>query len=240
MINSSRSVIKDGLDKKLRMMAAVSTVLEEFTEVWNSHQGMVYTQNRFAAVLSQAHGHVRVKSVSTTGVTRSKKEMEEKLISTLLQLQGAIWSLGNETNDAQLKAIGEIPDSHLERLRDIALLDWAKHVRTITQGLDAAFATHGGDAFLLDELNSQIQSFEFLVSKPIAMISNRVASTSELTDVVAFATAILVNSMDRHVKRFEKSHPDFFKSYQASRKVHRNAVRSTTGLTEDSSDIAVG
>jgi len=204
---------------KLSMYLAVKAACDT-----PAHKALWQTLPAFAANYTIFTGTAAVISAlgaaqktTTPGVAANKAAITGLLLDELMVVAGRIGACASVTGDIELEAKVNFPRWQIAKLRDTEIDDRAQVVLDLANAHLAALADYGITAATLTALDGAIDAYSAIVESPRSATNKVKSITEAIADNFEKADKALEDVLDRLMRGFEKTAPDFFREYEAAR-----------------------
>lgn len=217
---------------KFTMYSTVQAVCDEFREgVWKDHAAFGKHFADFSKEAGAIQAWKLVQETARDGVALTKEHLQNLLIDETLPLSGALCAFAAEAKDEELLALSDLERSDFANLRDEAIDDLAMQLHAKAAEILAAQADlplnsaaaklrdYGVSEALLAGVAASVSAYEEVVNAP-RLATGRVRTATETIELhFAAADEILDKQLDKLVRQFKKTHPEFVSRYRNARTI---------------------
>jgi len=153
----------------------------------------------------------------TKGPSRSKTERREQLATAAAEIAGDVYSYGAAGQNRPLQASVDYSYSLLLGLRDLILADTAQHIYDVAEAHLTPLADYAVTPARLQELQDAISSFNAGKNTPRQQVTEGKAARIAIRTQFTALTQLLEERLDRSLRKYARSHPDFYHRLTAAR-----------------------
>ncbi|MFT3783345.1 MAG: hypothetical protein QM790_15145 [Nibricoccus sp.] len=205
---------------------------------------------RFQTGYDDYNGHVTtlaalalVQSSARVGVSLNKQQLRELMIASTLDVAGALCAFAHKTGNTELNAATDVEHTVLMELRDAeidsrALDIYERGVATLAaapvalaDGSTVSAADYGLSEPMLQTLNNRIAAYAAVAESPRTATVKIATATQAVAAHIKAIDEVLANVLDKLVRQFEVSKPDFVAAYWQARVIVDSAASRTVGET---------
>ncbi|WP_400194126.1 hypothetical protein [Hymenobacter sp. B81] len=220
-------------DNRLTAAENVLTALQSDAAPYQSDNGVkaivAELQTQLAALLPLRQLVLRHKS---KGPSRTKREKREQLATYTAEVAGDLHAYAAAQPDRTLQAIANVNYSGLMDLRGTALADTAQHLHTTATAHLTALADYGVTATRLQELQTALTAFGGVKNDPRQHISEAKAARIAVQGQFSALATLLEDRLYRSLRKYARSHPEFYQRIQAARIIIDRPGRQQGGSDE--------
>lgn len=207
------------------MCIVVKKYLDEHTAIWNSIPAIGRYKNELDANLLAIADKLKTTVESSKPVTQQKGEVKETAVQKAVILAGGLSAHASETGDLRLAELSDFSKSSLQKMIDnqfrVPIDKMITAARELLQVEPAEgmppLADQGITAEQLTDLENTLDDFSELIGDSRKLQIDSVMHKKAVSELIADMYALLQDKLDKSMKRFETSHPDFYEGYQRAR-----------------------
>jgi hypothetical protein len=218
------------------MFVAVLVVMAKYKQVWEKIPVMNDLEKELETRIAEIKETARLAGVAFSGVTDDKKNTVEQLSDVIYDLAAALTLYGRRNNKADWVARFDLSDNQLDRLRQADVLRLAEDVldvATKSASLLTSVGVREDEISLLKELTAR---YSTLIPTTKVSQSERKAANEKLDKLVPDTARFLKEQVDKGLKRFSRTAPEFYNEYVNVRKVVDRGVRHEKDNTNGAAD----
>lgn len=174
---------------------------------------------KLGKIISTMEDSMQVQITDHTGLTKEKNYLKQLLAEMTVAVSGGLVSYAHNKHDYALEGEMHCSLTQLERMSDDVMLERCKTVKTKANDLVAELADFAIDAALITQFTDRIKDFEKICPKVSEAIDTRKMHTANLDNLIAEASDLLKNEMDRLVVLIDDTHETFKKLYKNARSI---------------------
>jgi hypothetical protein len=216
----------DKQDAKFKMYQRVLDVFDEQKEKYADIPAMVNSVNglktRVSEIQSVTQQQVGTKS---QGATKDKSSVIDRLVETGLKVASPMYVYAFNTANNRLLEKVNVNKSMFYRNHDQAALTLAKIILAEANTHREVLAEYGVSNADIAELEAVISQLEVLINAPSSVIGERKLYTASLRELFVAADSIVYDQLDKFIRLFKTSSPEFFALYSNARNVVNTAAR---------------
>jgi hypothetical protein len=180
-------------------------------------QDMVQELSQFITDLTPLRAlGLRAKSQGATG---TKTDRREHLATVTGEVAGDLYAYASKQQDRTLQALSNVSYGTLLPLRATALTDAAQDIFDNATTHASALLKYGVTKERLQELQDAIAAFSGAKNDPRQQISTGKATRITIKAQFTKLATLLEDRLDRSLRKYARSHPEFYQRVQAARKV---------------------
>jgi hypothetical protein len=214
-------------ENRLTMWGVVLSMLPSFNSIWGSlapFSALVTTiQSLYAEVATQRN----IQAQGTKGITIQKKKLRTKATTLAIPILGAIRTYGKANDIYALFTFNSVTVSYIESLRDTIAVMELQRVLDAANANSVGLATYGITATMLTDLQTAIVDYSTSVALPRVLLSQKVAATRKIDDLIMQGQAAL-KDLDDIALIFSNTHSDFVAELRKARKIINLGHRYTS------------
>jgi hypothetical protein len=159
------------------------------------------------------------------GVTKDKRLSIDRLVELSLKIANSLYVFAFDTTDNPLLVKVNVNKCMFYQNHDRNALTLAKIIAAEAKNHSEALSDYGISAADITELDSIISQLEGSLNAPASVIDEHKLYTSNLKALFVAADSIIYDKLDKLVRLFKTSSPDFFNLYSNARNVVNTAAR---------------
>jgi hypothetical protein len=153
------------------------------------------------------------------GKTVAKADRRELLATSAGEIAGDLYAYATDQQDRTLQAAANHSYGSLVKLRATALADHAQHLLDLATDHAKALDDYGVTPERLQELQAALTAFNGGKNDPRQQISTGKAARLSIKTKFSNLATLLEDRLDRSLRKYARSHPEFYQRIQAARKV---------------------
>lgn len=201
----------------------------------NDNAAIVATVPAFATTLTAFNSKVSA-IISTAqqedlvikGITVDKAAAKKTLCQLAADVAAPIFAFASAGGDNKLKEQVNFSFSDLFKTKDDVLAPRCQNIKDAGTANLAALAPYGLTAASLTALQTTIDSYQVKVPTPRNSAAQKKTIRENLKKLIAEASTVLKEQMDKTVVGFKAAHPDFVATYKTNRKILDPKQSATT------------
>ncbi|MDR2680221.1 MAG: hypothetical protein LBC47_05360 [Tannerella sp.] len=159
------------------------------------------------------------------GTTKDKSSAIDRLAELSLKVANPVYVYAFETQNNSLLQKVNVNKSMFYNIHDRAALTLAKIIASEAKNRNEALREYGISETDITELDEAIVQFEGLIDSPSGVIGERKMHTENLRTLFVRADSIIYDKLDKLIRLFKTSSPDFFALYGNARNIVNTAAR---------------
>ncbi len=171
----------------------------------------------FKVRVLKADGYKDVQVRDISGHAEQKKNSKEESVSGALVISGFIYALAYDENDLVLQHEMDVVKTTFEKKGETSL-SLLKNILTTATTRELELADYGMTAPMLAEYAANVNAFDLEINLPKSAIDHRHFETEELAKELNAADAIIANNIERLMRHFKKTNPEFFSEFSSANK----------------------
>jgi hypothetical protein len=204
---------------QLNTFEGVDKTLDKYQESWMSVLVIGEVVTEYKGILGQIRTTSADRSVTTTGLTKTKSEKRAWMIEKTVELASLGFVYAERQKDQTLKAMFNYTKSDLVNLADNAVVDQCTAIYNQLNKLSPSLSPYGITATDLEEWHASICSFKNTIGEKGSTKGTRSANTQRQNMLFKQANSLLKNQLDKLMVRYKKTNPDFYNAYVSARVV---------------------
>jgi len=202
---------------KMNMFTSVNSVLQLFKDRISNIPALSDATGRFNEKLAQIAGRDAQYTTAAAGATASKNNAAEALIDLTLRVANALFVLGNNTHNEQLKAECRLTPSDLIYTRELALIKIQRRVTELAKQYATELVAYGIADADLASLAVAVESFRKSREEQQQRLTESRSARGLLYEDMTVADGIIKNEIDPLMKLMKDVDAGFYNQYQAAR-----------------------
>jgi hypothetical protein len=170
------------------------------------------------------------------GTTKEKSSTIDRLVELSLEVAGALYVYAFDEEDKRLLEKVNLNKTAFYLTHHQTTLMLAKIIADEAASRSNILVDYGITAADLAALNAVIAQFEGLIIAPSGMIVERKMYTESLRELFVAADSIIYDKLDKLIRQFRISSPEFFAVYGNARNVVNTAARKRKPESEESEE----
>lgn len=207
------------LENKLIMLKAVLSLMQQNQSLWQNSGPLsqaFYELQRLVNLIDQTKQST---NQTNTGLVSHKQNLQEELIKLAFEMASMLYAYAGRINNTVLKAKVDFPISQLRSLRDGELAAKIRNILELRLGHEAELEPYGITQSNVDNLTGLTNQYEQQLPNVRVTVSARKAGNEKIKQLVAEASNVTTDQLDRLMISFKSTQPDFYASYLNARKV---------------------
>lgn len=207
----------DSQENKLSMYQATDAVMDANSTIWTPVTSVSDISTKVKAIIVEIQQLRQVQELDTKGITVNKTVVREELTTATLKLINGLVAFASFNENYQL--LGEInyTPSELKQARDTIFYDKAALIQAKAKPLE----TELGDFLITpDDITNQnalLEQYATAIPEKRAAVSVSKTSTYDLKLKFKEMDTLLKEKLDKLIKIFEPTYPDFVMQYFTAR-----------------------
>ncbi|MCC3157985.1 hypothetical protein LJ737_12105 [Hymenobacter sp. 15J16-1T3B] len=153
------------------------------------------------------------------GASAAKTDRRELLATSAGEIAGDLYAYATDQQDRALQAAANHSYGTLARLRATALTDVAQHLLDLATQHSKPLEDYDVTQARLQELREALAAFDGSKNDPRQQISEAKAARLAIKAKFSQLATLLEDRLDRSLRKYARSHPDFYQRIQAARLV---------------------
>jgi hypothetical protein len=230
--------MNDRQNAKLNMYQKVLNVCDECGEEYAGIPAMVNSVNGLKTQVKKIQSVTQQQTETLPkGATKDKSYAIDRLVELSLKVASPLYVYAFNTADNRLLEKVNVNKRMFYNVHDQEALTLAKIILAEADTHREALVDYGVSSADITELEAAISQFEALINAPSGMIGERKLYTSTLRELFVAADSIIYDKLDKLIRLFKTSSPEFYTLYGNARNVVNTAARKRkTGVKEEADD----
>jgi Carboxypeptidase regulatory-like domain len=212
---------------KFRMYRATETHCSDNLEITKNMPAFTAAFNNFKAKLTEITGTTQQRSSVLVGITTDKNVSRQNLGKQASDAAGMIFAFASVIGNNTLKQQVNVSETKLVQTNEEQFVSRCQNIHAKGTEHLAMLADYGITEQTLNNLQSAIDEYVAKSPKSRTAKSSRKTMTANLSQLFREADIILKEQMDKLVVVFRAEHPDFVKTYEATRIIIDPATTTT-------------
>ncbi|GAA4321094.1 carboxypeptidase-like regulatory domain-containing protein [Flaviaesturariibacter amylovorans] len=217
---------------RVSMFNAMLLFFGSYAAVINRIPALAAAVDRFRRFLEQCKEAMAEEQLVTEGITDDKAMAQERLCKQTAVITGAASAYAAEKNLGELAGEMKYSARDLGRLGAADLLSTVRRILSQVEPHLLDLVDYGITRELFDRTREAADLFEGKTGTPRQGITIRSDAGERAAELVAQTNAVLRKSIDKLVRQFETTDPEFYSQYWKSRVVVDAATASTDLVVE--------
>jgi hypothetical protein len=166
------------------------------------------------------------------GTTKDKSFIFDRLVELGLKIANSIYVYAFDTGNNTLIEKVNVNKSLFYRSHEQIALTLAKNISAEAKNYSELLRNYGVSDSDIVDLDSVIVQFDVLINAPSGVIGERKLHTSTLRELFVAADSVVYDKLDKLVRLFKTSKPEFFMLYSNARNVVNTAARKRKNTGE--------
>jgi hypothetical protein len=216
----------DRQNAKLNMYHKVVNVNDEYVEECAGVPAWLTNANKLKTIVSDIELVTQQQTeTSPKGKTKDKSVSLDQLTDMSLKMANSLYVYALDTTDNTLLEKVNVNKSAFYSSHERTALTLAKIIASEAKTHSEALLDYGVSNADISELESVISQLEGLLTTPSGVIGERKLYTSNLRELFVAADSIIYDRLDKLIRLFKTSSPEFFNLYSNARNVVNTAAR---------------
>jgi hypothetical protein len=204
---------------KLSMYDTVLKFLKGQIAKVNTVVQFVLSLTTFETAVQNIKDKEKERQTASTGKTDAKHIAEEDLISLTANIAAGLFAYARKTNKPELKALTDITESKLGKLKDTDLASKCMQIYDAAKTAENEIDDYGVTTAMITELKTQVEAYQNIVGDRDASAAKRTGAGLTLVEMFNKADDILVEELDKFVDKFKAKDIEFYEGYYAARSI---------------------
>jgi hypothetical protein len=168
------------------------------------------------------------------GVTNTKNEIEIRLVNETINISTILFVLAKDLKDEKLLAQANLTKSMMYQAQENEMLSMSRRIFAEATAHAHELQDYGIKDTDISALQTVISEYSKIIVAPRVVISESKQATANLIHLFAYTDSLLNDRIDRLMRLFKKSEPDFYALYFNARNIINTATRKRkTNETEE-------
>ena len=201
------------------MFDAVKQVVNTNISVWTGNIPFTAAVNMLQTNLTVINGVMQSQHINIKGVTQTKAQTKETLISNAVALALAGKAFAAANNNMALKQACTVTKSELLHTNETELASICQSLHDTVNPFINSMNGYGVSAATQTALQTSITSFSALVGTPRSTQSSGASATEALALQIKNTKALLDEQLDGLIEQYKLVSPTFYNAYHTARKL---------------------
>jgi hypothetical protein len=202
---------------KMNMFTSVNSVFQVGNDGIAKIKTLADAQGRFGEKLVVISGREAQYTTVAAGATAAKKNAVDALVAVAMRIVNALFVLGNNMQNEQLKAEFGLKPSDLFHMRELTLIKICCRIAEMGKQYCAELGAYGIVESDLESLAAAIISFRKAREEQQQRLAEVKSGRRMLYKEMIAADNILRNEIDPLMELIKESDPGFYNQYKAAR-----------------------
>lgn len=220
-------------ENKLSMYNTTLSTLDKNSSQVTLIPALVAAKSNFATAVQSIRKTNLIQIKTTVGKTLDKKALKIELVDEAYTLAAAVQAYASTINDNDLYQLVHFSRSALLATEDEELPQRCNLILQQATDAQTQLVDFGVTPTTLTELEALITLWDTKSQQPRMAISERVAATQEIPELIQQADKVLKEQVDKLMEQFRASDPTFYDTYKSARKIvnagHGTSMVNLTG-----------
>jgi hypothetical protein len=224
----------DRQNAKLNMYEKVLIVFNEYKDVYAKVPALGIAVNKLQEHVTDIKSVTKQQTENRPqDVTKDKSSAIDRLVDITLKISSPIYVYASDTVNNRLLGRVNLNKSMFYSVHDQQALTISKIVASEAKSCGEVLLDYGVTKDDLTALDAAIAQVEGLINAPLITIGTRKLYTSNLRELFVAADSIVYDKLDKLMRLFKTSNPEFFTLYSNARNVINTAARKRKNDGED-------
>ncbi len=201
------------------MFGNVQSVMDTNTSTWSTIPIVSGFKNELDEVIQRIESIYGDNQDDSKAITRRKEQLRDDLAVKVPIVTGALYVLGGLTSDEKLKDFNRINKSAINNGREYDVVSNVAAVLKACQPNLEKLAGCGISASQITEINTTLDEFKHLIGEARNVRNTVYANINEADQLIEAGNQLLRNKVDKVMKVFELTHPNFYELYTRARTI---------------------
>jgi Glu-tRNA(Gln) amidotransferase subunit E-like FAD-binding protein len=218
--------MNDKQNAKKSMYQAVLQVLSENRLYYEEIPVFEKSVTELGITFNQIGDLAEQQTISTLkGTTNTKHETEIRLVNETIKTSAVLFVLAKDLKDEKLLAKTNLSKSTMYHAQGNEMLSIARRIQTEATAHAQELQDYGIKDTDILALQTIINEYDNILVAPRVVISESKQKTANLVHLFAYADTLLNDRIDKLMRIFRESAPDFYTLYFNARNVINTAAR---------------
>lgn len=217
--------MKTSAKNKLGMYKAVLLVVQEHAPVWAGVPKLVSDVEKLEQGIIFLKNRAMLQSSITIGVAKMRKEKFVALSKKMIAVQDALWIYGIASNNVELAARHKYSPSKTESLSATDRLVRMDIVLSDLSIYGIALGDYGIPTEAINTIIGLMEDYHSISSSPRKSVIDRKTIGAEIDAKMIEVNSLLRDELDRFVRMFSLTNPNFVHSYFNARLIVDQSAR---------------
>lgn len=208
-----------GHERYFRMFTNVQSVMDTNTTTWVSIPIVSGFKNELDEVIQRIDAIYFDNYDDSKAITRKKDSLRDKLTIKVPVLTASLYVLGELNGDEKLKDYKSFTKSSLKNMKELAMVAVVSSIiKTAREKLED-LAIMGISEAQITEMETTLDDFKHLIGEARNVRNSVYANINEADQLIDAGNQLLRNKVDKVMKVFELTHPNFYDLYTRARSI---------------------
>jgi hypothetical protein len=203
---------------RLSMFLAVLGVMQKYNSTWSAMTAIADIVTRLTNYVNAIQDKSGVQGTPLTGIAGGKRRNRMDMIEKTLAIAGDLHALA-ANNDPVLQAKAALDLTDLVRLGETVVAPRCQEIHDLASAKTAALANYGVTAADIAALQTAIDAYTAVLTKPLEAVVGRKEVTGSIAQDEDAADKVLKNELDPVMRKFKTKNPAFFGEYSSARMI---------------------
>lgn len=201
------------------MYQATARVLTEYASVWKTISPIEETYKKLQKAIADITTEHQAQDKSLVGMTAENQQFRKELITKTLKVSAGLQAHGAEVDNKVLLEQINFAPSTLAQISSTKLLNKARQIFSLTQGLEKELGVFRVTPQHVQELDMAIEKYDTSdPDKRLATAEGKNA-TQKLSSLFTQTSRMLRNKLDKFLLPLASEAPDFHHKYLTARTI---------------------
>jgi len=201
------------------MFLAVLGVMQKYNAAWSGMSAIADMVTRLSNYANGIQQKTGVQGSPLSGIAGGKRRKRVEMMERAITIAGDLHALAIKNNDANLEAKTAVEITDLVRLGDSEIGPRCQEICALAQANAASLAAFGVSAADIAALQTAINDFTPLITKPREAVVGRKAVTEDISNDENAADQLLRKELDPAMRKFKTKEPALFSEYASARMI---------------------
>ena len=212
-------IMNKGHERYFRMFGNVQSVMDTNTTTWSNIPIVLGFKNELDEVIQRIDTIYFDNYDDSKAITRKKDSLREKLIIKVPILTASLYVLGDLNNDEKLKEFKSFTKSSLKNMKELAMAAVVSAIIKAARSNEENLVGFGISEAQITEMETTHDDFKHLIGEARNVRNSVYSNINEADQLIDAGNQLLRNRVDKVMKVFELSHPNFYDLYTRARSI---------------------
>jgi hypothetical protein len=222
----------DRQESKVTMVNAAMKALENNQTIWTVDTDIAAIKTLIEANRAKITEEHKIQTEKTRGLVEVKNNQRSKLNSLLIKILDGLQAIAVKNGDLKLEADTRYTETSLTKMRQEQFPDFAEKILKTANDNKADLSKYVS-AEELASMAIMIADFRAALKEPKSVKNKSKTSTGNLSKLINDTISLLDGKMDKLIKPYEHTNPDFYHEYTHARKATIYGSRAKNGTKTD-------
>jgi len=223
--------MKKNQSNKLRMFKVVLAVCSNATDVTAQIPAFVNAIGNLQTITAEIERLQALQSTDNKGVTADNRVLNDQLSDVALAIAGALYAWAAENGNLAIREKVNFVASDFIRFSQTQRIAVCTTILGEARNNTEALANNGITAEKINELETLLNNYKTVYTKPREMVVSKTAVTEALETQFRLAGDILKNQADRLARQFKTTNAGFYQEYRKARVIEDRGAHHTSETT---------